>query len=215
MQGDRRVGMAVAYGGDEATLRRRQLTGGGDAHPAVIGACGAELQCAIPLCVSRARRQTSLGMRWALAIVLAASLLGALAIVLTRDPHPDRPTSSQRATLDANRLGSVVVREDQAPHTTVLTAAPSAGRQLRSAVAADARSRIAVQDMTGPLDSVGCHALGGSHGRTLYACTVVAGALSYPFRGVVDPAAHRITWCKQDAVSGPGLSVPLSPRCTA
>ena len=157
-----------------------------------------------------------LWMRWAISLALAGSLLAALTIALVRDPYPDTPTASARVTLSVNRLGAVVVREDQAPPSASLPAAADATTALERSIAADSRRRIAVRNMTGPLDSVRCRVLRrGGGGRLRYACTVVAGALSYPFRAVLDLARHTLVWCKLDAVSGPGLSVPLAPRCVS
>ena len=39
--------------------------------------------------------------------------------------------------------------------------------------------------------------------------------MTYPFLGVVDPAARRITYCKRDPPPAPSDNVPVSSRCRA
>jgi hypothetical protein len=43
---------------------------------------------------------------------------------------------------------------------------------------------------------------------------VVANGQGYRFLGVVDTAAHRITYCKHDEPPVPGEDIPVSRRCS-
>jgi hypothetical protein len=42
---------------------------------------------------------------------------------------------------------------------------------------------------------------------------VVVANVSYPFVGVVEPAARRLTYCKRDLPPVPTMNIPVSARC--
>ena len=42
---------------------------------------------------------------------------------------------------------------------------------------------------------------------------VVAGGVTYPFLGVADPRARRVTYCKRDQPPVPSDNIPVSRRC--
>jgi hypothetical protein len=153
--------------------------------------------------------------RWVLAVA-AFSALGLLGYALSRGHDSTAPSASQQGTLEANRVGQIVVAQDQAPHGAPYRGSASARQALARAIAADVRARIAVHDLTGPLTAIRC--TGAPHarrapGHDALVCTVMSASLTYVFYGVVDRRARTLTWCKQDAVAEAGLVVALSPRC--
>ena len=65
----------------------------------------------------------------------------------------------------------------------------------------------------GPLGRIACRRTGDTPGRRAFKCTAVAGGVSYPFLGVVDLRARRVTYCKRDEPPVPSLNIPVSRRC--
>ena len=67
----------------------------------------------------------------------------------------------------------------------------------------------------GPLIRVTCTGTGTHAGRPAFRCSAVADGISYPFFGVVNLRARRVTYCKRDAPPVPSLNIPLNRRCLA
>jgi hypothetical protein len=157
--------------------------------------------------------EVPLWARWVLAIVLFAGL-GIGAYFVAHGHDSTAPTEDALGTVEANREGQIVVRQDQAPHQTRFGRTASPRQALVRAIAADVRARIASHNLTGPLETVRCSsAPSRRRGREPFVCTVTSASIGYTFYGVADQRARTLTWCKQDAVALAGLSVPLSPRC--
>jgi len=160
--------------------------------------------------------QLPLWSRWILA-VLGFALLGLLVFVLTHGHDSTAPTSDALGTVEANRVGQIVVSQDQAPRQARLPRGASSRAALEHAITVDVDGRIASHDLTGPLTRVSCtrtspHA-SRRRDRLPYVCTVTSASILYVFYGVADLRARTLTWCKQDAVAEAGLTVSLSPSC--
>lgn len=154
--------------------------------------------------------------RFTLASVIAAALL--VAMILFVDRHnTNAPTSTNvQAAVQANRDAEILISQDQAPRSVRLAAGVSPAVALAHAVHARMARQIAVGTIDGPLGRSRCVATSASVGsRHAYRCTVVAGSVTYPFLGVVDTSARRVTYCKRDAAPVPSESVPISRRCRA
>jgi hypothetical protein len=169
-----------------------------------------------------ALRQMPLWSRWLATLLVYAFVIVAIVIVV-RSANGSGGSSGAsaaeaQALAEANREGRIAIAEDEAPHTAVLASGADVQLALEHAIAADVRARVAHGQLTGPLQSVRCLAVGPSRGgrRELH-CEVRSADIDYPFVGVADARALRLTWCKVDpppAGSGP-LEVPVSPRCQA
>ena len=91
-----------------------------------------------------------------------------------------------------------------------------AGAALTAAIHDYMTRRINAGALEGPLQRVHCHAAGALKGpRRAFSCDVRAGSVGYPFLGVVDVRARRVTYCKRDPPPAPSDNVPVSPRCQA
>jgi len=159
--------------------------------------------------------QLPLWSRWVLAIV-AFSCLGLIAYEVTHGHDSTAPSVNEQGTVEANRVGQIVVSQDQAPHQAPLPHGLAPRTAMTRAVTADMHGLIATHDLAGPLTSVTCtrsSRRGAHRGREPYVCTATAATVTYPFYGVADVPRRQLTWCKQDAVAEAGLSLPLSPRC--
>jgi hypothetical protein len=75
-------------------------------------------------------------------------------------------------------------------------------------------SQIRIGAIDGPLTRTLCSRVGGSDARQVWHCTAVAANVTYPFDGVVEPGARRLTYCKRDLPPVPSMNVPVSGRCT-
>jgi len=159
--------------------------------------------------------QIPLGVRWALSVLFFVCLALAAYLFLHEANKGTTVTDANPAAeVQANRLGQIVVAQDQLAHHARLPLGANPAPALAAAIAADVRGLVAGREIQGPAGAVTCQTAGPQRrGRRPYDCRAQAGGLSYPFNGVVDVRAGTLTWCKNDAVDEPGLNVPLSPAC--
>lgn len=155
--------------------------------------------------------------RWALAVVVAVAVLAGIVIAVNR-AGPEGATTEAGAEAEINRVSDIAISEDEAPHSAALARGSAPTTALEQAVASDVRQRIADTQLTGPLQSVSCHAAGAaSGGRHPYSCTVRSASIAYPFLAVLDEGRRRLTWCKidQPATADAGPEIPVSASCRA
>jgi hypothetical protein len=157
----------------------------------------------------------SLRVRWFLSVLVAVVVL-VVVVRFVRTHNSDAPASQTPSGLArADAESTVVVKQDQAPRVAKLKpgVAPAAG--IASAVKADIDHSVNQGFINGPIESSKCRSL-GPHAQTMrFNCVVEAANIAYPFLGVVDVSAHRITYCKKDQPPVPSQNIPVSRRCTA
>jgi len=157
-----------------------------------------------------------LWLKWVLSVLVFGAMLVAL-VVFVRDSGGAGPAAENPAAeAQANRLGQIVTRQDQAVHRAVLPATVPTAIALERAILADVRARAATGDIGGPVERVRCAPVSRhAPGRQSFRCTARAGGFDYPFVGVADARARELVWCKDDRTTvDPGLQVPLNPACT-
>ena len=155
-----------------------------------------------------------LWQRFALAGVIAAVLLIALVIFVERNNTNTNRSLNEAAEVRANREAEILVAQDQAPHSVRLQRGAGAAASLERALHARMASQIRAGVIDGPLKPARCTQHGAaSRGRHAFSCTIEAGQVTYPFLGVVNTSARRITYCKRDPPPTPSDNVPVSARC--
>lgn len=158
-------------------------------------------------------RGLPLWLRW----VLTVSVVGVIAIALIAALHGSGGSSEKDAAalLRADRASRALVSRDQGPHSASLSAGVSPQIALQRAIAADVRGRVHRHQLGGPARRARCVRSGPTGvARLGFRCSARAGQVGYPYVGVVDLPARRLTWCKFDAPPGEQLAVPVSPRCS-
>jgi hypothetical protein len=157
-------------------------------------------------------------LQWAIPFGIAAAVVIALVLYVehqTNDVSAIAGVTSKSALIEENREDTDLVREQQAPHVATLApgVAPSDG--LRAAVVGYMHREVKLSVMPGPVKSSSCHAVsGGTATRLVLHCDVTAASVTYPFYGVVQPSAKRITYCQRVAPPIPTLNIPVRKRCT-
>jgi hypothetical protein len=156
-----------------------------------------------------------LGLRFALALLVAGVLL-AVMIVWVRGHNTDSPPSTNPASqVRANREAGILIEQDQAPHTVRLPAGVSGSSAMASVVHARMARQVASGVISGPLRPARCRPGGRAGTRTEFRCTIDSGSVNYLFTGVVDSARGRVTYCKRDLPPVPSENIPVSRRCRA
>ena len=152
--------------------------------------------------------------RFVLAAVIAVALVAGMVLFVARNNTNTNPSLNEASEVQANREAEVLVAQDEAPRVVRLTTGAAPADALEHAIHARMAAQVAGGAIAGPLKATRCEPRGraGAGGRP-YACTVLAGGVSYPFLAVVDPRAHRITYCKRDQPPVPSDNVPVSRRC--
>lgn len=156
------------------------------------------------------------GQRFALSLLVAAALLVALVLFVSAH-NTDSPSSTNpAAAVQANRDAEILIAQDQAPHVVRLARGHASGAALEHAVRARMAAQVKSGSVDGPLRTARCRPLDAPTGsRRAFSCAIVAGAVTYPFLGVVDTAGRRITYCKRDPPPTASDNVPVSARCRA
>jgi hypothetical protein len=149
-------------------------------------------------------------------VFILVILVGALVIYVS-DHNTDNSNGiglTKTGVEQANQQATVLEQQDQTPHLARLPAKLAPGRAVVEAVHSDMKYRITQSEAGPPLKAARCHAtvaVGAQHG---YGCTVLSGGVYYDFVAVIDSKSRLLTLCKHDPPA-PGVSVPLSPRCSA
>jgi len=126
-------------------------------------------------------------------------LLAAMVAFVARHNTNSPTSTNDAAQVQANRDAEILIEQDQAPRSTRLSRGLAPAAALEQAIHAHLAGKIAAGAISGPLKRARCRASGPTApGRRGFSCSVVAGSVAYPFLGVVDTAARRITFCKRD-----------------
>jgi hypothetical protein len=162
-------------------------------------------------------RSLPVWLQWLLPFGVAAVLVVALVAFVHHQTNdvPQIANTSKSAIVEQNREDTIIVQQQQAPHVVKLKPGQAGGVGLRAAVVKYMSTQVAHGAMPGPVKSSVCHTLmGGTSARQLFRCDVTAADVTYPFDGVVEPAAGAITYCQRVAPPVPSMNVPVSKRCT-
>jgi hypothetical protein len=152
--------------------------------------------------------------RFALAGLIAAVLLVALVIFVEHNNTNTNPSLNEHAEVRANREAEILVTQDQAPHSVPIRRGAAPAQALERVLHARMAAQIHRGVIDGPLKTARCTPRGApTGGRHPFSCTIEAGQVDYPYLGVVDASARRITYCKRDPPPTPSDNVPVSARC--
>jgi hypothetical protein len=158
-------------------------------------------------------------LQWVIPFAVAGLVVLALVLFVNYETNsvPQIATVTPNAAKEENREDTILVRQQQAPHTARLKAGEKAGAALRTAVLAYMTHQINLGAMDGPIRSSSCRPVGAGGGaRLVFHCDVTASAqtVTYPFDGVVQTGSGVVTYCQRVAPPVPSMNVPVSARCT-
>ena len=157
----------------------------------------------------------ALWQRFVVSGAVAIVLLVAMVIYVSHHNTNSDPTTNQAAQRQANSEAEVLVEQDQAPHVVALSSGVQPKAAMERAIDARLASLIAGGGLSGPVQRTTCARVNSAPGGpTSFRCSIIAGSVRYPFEGVVDRTARRVTFCRHDPPPAPGDSVPVSARCT-
>ncbi len=146
--------------------------------------------------------------------VAAALLIALIRFVDSNQQDSNQATENAAGAARQNQEAAILVTEDQTPHTVRVNGATAPAAAIERAIRADMVYLIDHQVLDGPLGRSSCTETGPrGRSRIAFTCTVEAGAVRYPFLGVVDLTAHQLTYCKRDPPPVPSENIPVSPRC--
>lgn len=158
-------------------------------------------------------------LQWFLPFAVAGGVV--LALVLFVESQTNTPVeanyNSPAAVREQYREDKILVQQQQQPRHATLNAGQSAADGMRAAVVGYMTHQINAGFMDGPIRRASCTPVtGASSGRLVFHCAITASAqtVTYPFDGVVRPAAKAITYCQRITPPLPRMNVPVSKRCT-
>jgi hypothetical protein len=156
-----------------------------------------------------------LWLRWFLSVVVAAVILILVIRFVSHNNNDATAAQSPSASARANEESTVIVEQDQAPHVAKLEAGEAPAVAITQAVRSDINHSVNQGFINGPIERVACATLKPAGHVLRYHCTVEAANIGYPFLGVVDVSAKKVTYCKKDPPPIPSQNVPVSKRCTS
>lgn len=163
-------------------------------------------------------RSLPLWLQWVLPFGVGAALVVGLVLFVhhqTDDVPLIAKVTSPQAIAEQNREDHIIVRQQQAPHVVKLKPGVTPSDALRAAVVGYMTDQISHGQMDGPIKRASCRSVaGGTSARQVMHCDVTASDLTYPFDGVVQPAAGVITYCQRVQPPVPSMNIPVSKRCT-
>jgi hypothetical protein len=156
-------------------------------------------------------------LQWVLPLGVGAALV-ILLVLFVRHQTNDVPliakVTSPTAIAEQNREDHIIVRQQQAPHVVKLKRGATPSDGLRAAVVGYMANQISHGAMDGPITRASCRSVaGGTRARRVLRCDVTASDVTYPFDGVVQPAAGVITYCQRVQPPVPSMNIPVSTRC--
>lgn len=155
---------------------------------------------------------------WVLSLAVTAAIVVAVIVFVTdEDKTANQPAAvtSKAAIVEQNREARIIVDREQAPHEVALRAHATPRAAIRAAVVRYMNGQIATHTIDGPVTGSRCASTKTSpRARLAFRCDVVAASVNYPFFGVVDTTARRVTYCKYDPPPVPSMKIPVSRRCT-
>jgi hypothetical protein len=157
--------------------------------------------------------------QWVFALAVAAILVGALIVWVDHEQgtaNQPAPVVKPSALAEQNREATILVEQDQVPHTLRIARPTAAVVVVREAVDDVMQAEIKTDIISGSLQRTTCTRVvaASTATRSAFHCSATAGHVSYLFDGVVDPPARQVTVCKHDLPPVPGMQVPVSRRCT-
>lgn len=159
-------------------------------------------------------RGLPLWLRWVLTLIAVGVIAIALFSVLLGSGESSQEGAA--ALLRADAATRALISRDQAPHSALLPPGVDPQVALQRAIAADIRERVHRNQLGGPAGGARCLRSGPTKtARLAFKCSARAGRVGYPYVGLVNLHARRLTWCKFDAPPGEQLAVPVSPRCSS
>ena len=164
-------------------------------------------------------RSLPLWLQWVIPFAVAGLVVLALVLFVNYETNSVPQialVTNPGAVKEQNREDTILVRQQQAPHTARLKAGEHAPAALRSAVLAYMSHQINLGAMDGPIKSSSCRPVGAGGARLVFHCDVTASAqtVTYPFDGVVQTTSGVVTYCQRVAPPVPSMNVPVSKRCT-
>jgi len=153
--------------------------------------------------------------RFAVSLCVGAILLVALIVFVDNNNTDSNRTLTPSEQAKVNREAERVVASDQQPRVVALTAGESPRNGFVRTVRATMTGLVNKGVVDGPLQRVRCTRHGGGAARRVFSCVATANNVNYDFVGVVDVAAHQLTYCKRDEPPVPSEDIPVSPSCTA
>ena len=154
-----------------------------------------------------------LALRWVLCLLVAAVLVVLLVTFINANNGNGEATLSKAKLQQEYAQDSVLVHQEQAPHTLRVDRASAARTRLVLEVGSLMRRQVTANIIPGPVQRVRCWENARHGGLVGYHCSAEADHISYPFLAVYTPSAHHAVFCKKVYAPVASENIPVSGRC--
>jgi hypothetical protein len=154
-----------------------------------------------------------LALRWIVCLVVGIALVVLLVAFVSHNNGNGEATISKTKLKQELAQDTILVHQEQAPHTLHAGSPAAAQAQLVLGVGRLMRRQVTANILPGPVQRVRCweHARHGA--QVGYHCSAEADHISYPFLAVYTPSAHRAVFCKKVYAPVASENIPVSRRC--
>ncbi len=154
-----------------------------------------------------------LAMRWALCLLVGAVLIVLLVAFVSHNNGNGEATLSKAKLKQEYAQDTILVHQEQAPHTIRVASAAAAQTRLAMAVRGLMVRQVDANLIPGPVQRVRCWENARRGALLGYHCSAEANDISYPFLAVYTPSAHHAVFCKKVYAPVASENIPVSPRC--
>ena len=154
-----------------------------------------------------------LAARWVVCLLVAAALIVLLVTFVSHNTGNGEAIISKSKLKQESAQDTIIVRQQQAPHTLQVGSAAGAQAQLVRGVDALMRRQVTANLLPGPVQRVRCWENARRGALVGYHCSAKADDISYPFVAVYTPSAHRVVFCKKVYAPVASESIPVSRSC--
>jgi hypothetical protein len=154
-----------------------------------------------------------LAARWALCLLGAAALIALLVVFVSHNNGNGEAIVPKAKLEQESAQDTIIVRQQQAPHTLRVGAGSAPRPRLVRGVGAVMRRQVSLNLLPGPVQRVRCWENARRGARVGYHCSAEADHISYPFVAVYTPSAHRVVFCKRVYAPVASEDIPVSRRC--
>ena len=154
-----------------------------------------------------------LALRWAVCLLIGAVLVVLLVAFVSQHNGNGEATVSKSKLKQEYAQDTILVHQEQAPHSLRVDSAAAARTTLVAGVGRLMRQQVNSNILPGPVQRVRCWENARHGSRVAFHCSAKADDISYPFLAVYTPSVHRAVFCKKVYAPVASENIPVSGRC--
>ena len=154
-----------------------------------------------------------LALRWGVCLIVGAAVIVLLVSFVSHNNGNGEATLSKSKLKQEYAQDTILVHQEQAPHSVRVASGSAAGATLVVHVRRLLQHQVTANILPGPVQRVRCWENARRGGRIGYHCSAKADDIAYPFVAVYTPRTRRAVFCKKVYAPVASEDIPVSSRC--